>query len=112
MDTSKDNSDKTPIIDNGGKSRALEETINHIKMHSIQEHLEGFVTACLEMSISDVANMLTASSAWYNSLGNCNGNDSSLHCLFSIAVTRSNQEINDLMNVSWDARIGTYNGML
>ena len=107
---SEDDSNKTPTIVNGGKSRVSEETIDHAEMHSIQERLEEFATAFLGMSVFDVADAWTTTSASYDSLSNCDGDDPTLNCLFTVAATNSNQEINDLMDVSWDAKIGTFDG--
>ncbi|KAL3822247.1 hypothetical protein ACHAXA_005880 [Cyclostephanos tholiformis] len=105
---SSDDSNKTPIVNNSGKTKVSENAIDD-EMHSIRERLEEFATAFLGMSVFDVADAWTASSLSYGSSSNSNG-DPTLNCLFTVAATNSNNEINDLMHVSWDAMIGAFDG--
>jgi hypothetical protein len=103
-----DDSNQTPTIDNSGKSKKSEEPVA-VEIHLIQERLEEFATAFLGMSVFDVADAWTAPSSSIDSSNNGDG-DPTLNCLFTVAATNSNPEINELMDLSWDASIGTFDG--
>jgi hypothetical protein len=103
-----DDSNKTPTIGNSGKSKKSEEPVA-AEIHLIQERLEEFATAFLGMSVFDVADAWTAPSSLIDSSNNGDG-DPTLNCLFTVAATNSNPEINELMDLSWDASIGTFDG--
>jgi hypothetical protein len=103
-----EDSDKTPTLDNSGKLKESEEPVA-AEIHSIQERLEEFATAFLGMSVFDVVDAWTAPSSSSDSSNNGDG-DSTLNCLFTVAATNSNPEINELMDLSWDASIGTFDG--
>lgn len=105
---SSDDSNKTPTIDNSGKLKESEEPFV-TEIHLIQERLEEFATAFLGMSVFDVADAWTTSPSSNDPSNNGDG-DTILNCLFTVAATSSNPEINELMDLSWDASIGAFDG--
>jgi len=88
------------------------------KMNVIQERLEEFATAFLGMSVFDVADAWVVKSSPASSMSDNNGesmNNSNseeqiLKCLFTVAATNTNPNINTLRQVSSSTTINIGNG--
>lgn len=90
----------------GGQPTIRTSEIIATKMHLISERLEEFATAFLGMSVFDVADAWTVSSASANG----EANNPVLKCLFTVAATHTNPGINAFREVSASASIQVADG--